>query len=82
MQNPLEFYTAEKSHFEQESKELKNKLALSGTIRLLVFLMIIFGMYFFFGNAKAMIITGVIGFIVFLYLVSRHTDLQQKKRFD
>lgn len=41
MQNPLEFYTAEKSHFEQESKELKNKLALSGTIRLLVFLMII-----------------------------------------
>ena len=79
MQNPLEFYTAEKSLFEQESKELKNKLALSGTIRLLVFLMIIFGMYFFFGNAKAMIIIAVIGFIVFLYLVSRHTDLQQKR---
>ena len=79
MQDPLEFYTTEKSNFEQKSTKLKKELALSGTIRLFVFLIIIFGLYFFFGNAPAMIIIGVLGFILFLYLVSRHTDLQHKR---
>jgi DNA mismatch repair ATPase MutS len=79
MQDPLEFYTTEKSNFEQQSTKLKKQLALSSTIRLIVFLIIIFGLYFFFGNAQAMIITGIFGFVLFLYLVSRHTDLQHKR---
>jgi len=79
MQDPLEFYTTEKSNFKRQSTKLKKQLALSSTIRLFVFLMIIFGLYFFFGMAQAMIITGVLGFVLFLYLVSRHTDLQHKR---
>ena len=79
MQDPLEFYTTEKSNFEQQSTKLKKQLALSSTIRLFVFLIIIFGFYFFFGNAQAMIVTGIFGLVLFLYLVSRHTDLQHKR---
>ena len=79
MQDPLEFYTAERLNFEHRLAELKKQLALSSTLRLFVFLALIFGMYFFFGNAQGMIITGVIGFFLFLFLVSRHTDLQHKR---
>jgi len=78
-QQPLEFYTAQKQKFEQELTQLKKQLAVSSMIRLLVFLAIGFGLYFFFGNAKGMIITAVLGFLLFLFLVSRHTDLQYKR---
>ena len=79
MQDPLEFYTAERTKFEKRLAELKKQLALSSTIRLFVFLAIFFGMYSFFGNAQGMIITAVIGFFLFLFLVSRHTNLQHKR---
>ncbi len=79
MQNPLEFYTTEKARFEQELSILKKKLAVSSSIRLGVFFAIVFGLYFFFGNGQIMGIIGVLGFALFLYLVSRHTDLQYKR---
>ena len=79
MQDPLEFYTTEKSNFEQQLTKLKKQLALSSTIRLLVFLITIIGLYFFIGNVQALIIIGVFGFVMFLYLISRHTDLQHKR---
>ncbi len=79
MQDPLEFYTHSIQHFEEELRKLKKQLAASSTIRLVVFLAIGFGLYFFFGNSKAMIAISLIGFALFLYLVSRHTDLQYKR---
>ena len=79
MQHPLEFYTAEKKRFELELSAIKKKLAVSSTIRLGVFLAIVFGMYFFVGNGQIMAIIGVIGVALFLYLVSRHTNLQYKR---
>jgi len=79
MQNPLEFYQKEKQYFTSQLAEVKKKLALSSTIRLVIFLVIIFGVYFFFGNAKAMMITAITGIAFFLFLVSKHTDLQHKK---
>ena len=79
MKNPLEFYTTEKEQFEQELATIKKKLAVSSSIRLSVFLAIAFGFYFFFGNAQIMGIIGVLGFALFLYLVSRHTNLQYKR---
>ena len=79
MQKPLEFYTSEKDRFEQELSAIKKRLATSSLIRLVIFLAIVFGLYFFFGNAQIMVAIGVLGFILFLYLVSRHTDLQYKR---
>ena len=79
MQDPLEFYSLSIQQFEEKLHQLKKQLAASSTIRLLVFLSIGFGIYFFFGNPKAMIAIAVVGFVLFLYLVSRHTDLQYKR---
>ncbi len=78
MQKPLEFYTAEKVFFEQEQKSLKKQLALSSSLRLIVFLTAVAGIYFFFGNAKMMIYIAVIAVILFVYLLTKHAKLQYK----
>ncbi|MCD6544784.1 MAG: DNA mismatch repair protein MutS, partial [Flavobacteriaceae bacterium] len=51
----------------------------SSTLRLLVFLSIIAGIYFFFGNGKLILAVLFIGIPLFLYLVSKHSDLQGKR---
>ncbi len=76
MQQPLEFYTNQKQHFEQELAVLKKKLATSSLLRLATFLAIIAGVYFFFGNTRLVAAILIIGIALFLYLVSKHTDLQ------
>ena len=79
MQNPLEFYTKEKLFFQTELNKIKKTLNLSSILRLVVFALIVFGIYFFFGNAQAMILTIFIGIAIFLFLVSKHTNLQHKR---
>ncbi|WP_456378341.1 MutS-related protein [Lutibacter sp.] len=78
MQKPLEFYTTQKVHFEQELKELKKKLAMSSTLRLIVFLGIIFSIYFFFESIKILIPIVISGSSLFVYLLFRHSNLQEK----
>jgi len=79
MQDPVEFYESEKHIFEKEYSSLKKKLATSSTLRLVVFLGTSLGLYFFFNDSKVAVIIAVIGTAVFLYLISKHTDLQHKR---
>lgn len=79
MYNPLEFYTLEKQSFEKELATLKKKLTVSSTLRLLVFISSVVGIYFFFRNTEIAVSIAVLGFVAFLYLVSRHTNLQYKR---
>ncbi|MET2986587.1 MutS-related protein [Aureibaculum conchae] len=81
MQQPLEFYKSEKAKYELELKSLKNKLATSSTIRLLLFVAIALGVYFFFGNFKLVAGIVMLGIAMFLYLVLRHGHLQYKRDF-
>lgn len=81
MQEPLEFYTAEKSKYEQDLNAVKKKLSLSSTIRLLLFIAIGLGIYFFFGNLQIVVGISVGGLALFLFFVSRHTDLQNQRNF-
>jgi len=79
MQNSLQFYTAEKERFEQELTLIKKKLATSSLLRLGVFLATAFGIYFFFRNINIVLPIIITGIILFLYLVSKHTDMQYKR---
>jgi len=81
MQNPLKFYKSEKEFFEQELLSIKTKLAAISTLRLFVFLGTSFGVYFFFGNTQLTILVAVVGMVIFLYLVSKHSDLQYHRDF-
>ena len=79
MQKPLQFYKSEKEFIEKELSLVKRKLTTVSTVRLLVFLATSFGIYFFFGNTQLTILFAFVGIITFLYLVSKYTDLQDKK---
>ena len=78
MLHPLEFYTAQRAFFEQELKTLKKKLAFSSSLRLFIFLIATFGVYFFFGNVKIVIFIIVIWVVSFVYLILKHSNLQYK----
>ncbi len=79
MQKPIEFYKSEKQNFEKELSSLKKKLTTYSTLRLLLFLGVAAGVYLFFGNSKLILIVLLIGIPLFLYLVSKHSDLKEKR---
>ena len=82
MQNPKEFYSTQKLFFEQELKVCKKKLAISSTLRLIVFLSIIISAYFFFETIKIMIPIVAFGIFLFFYLLFRHLKLQDKSKLN
>lgn len=80
--NSLEqFYQDKIDGLNQGLSSQKKRINFSSTVRLICFGLIIFGLYFFYGNARYMVASTVIGFIAFFYLVSRHEQLKQKYNY-
>ncbi|APG60504.1 MutS-related protein [Christiangramia salexigens] len=76
---PEEFYSAQKADYSKSHQQLSRKLIFSSTSRLLVFFAICFAVYFFFGNAKIMIPLVIALIAIFIFLISRHTDLKKER---
>lgn len=81
MNNPLSFYTSQSEKFQESLKKVKQQLFLSAMLRLVVFFILCFGVYFFLENTKAVIGIILSGIVLFVFLVSRHSDLNFKKHF-
>ncbi|MCB0466551.1 MAG: DNA mismatch repair protein MutS [Aequorivita sp.] len=79
MSHPADFYKIQIEIHTDALQKIKQKLAVSSTIRLVVFLIACFGVYFFFGNAKVVIAIIVLAILAFVYLVSKHSGLQYKR---
>src|SRR6056297_1322274 len=79
MENPLSFYQAEVKKHKETLVSVKAQLLTSSMIRLVIFLLATFAIYFFFDTIKILIGIVVLAGILFLFLVSRHTDLQYKR---
>lgn len=75
MIQPLEFYRAQVASFREELAVIKRKLRLSSLLRLFVFTGIIAGIYMAFGKTYVVLGILVVGITIFLFLVSRHTDI-------
>jgi len=80
MSQPLQFYISEKSFFEEELSIVTRKLLRSSVLRLIVFCSTISVFYFFYSNAGILVPLLLAGIALFVYLVSRHTDLNIEKR--
>lgn len=79
MQNSSSFYTSEIEKYTQKLTKVKTQLFTSSMIRLCVFVLAAFGMYFLFGNTRWVLAILLLTIIIFLFLVSRHSDLQYKR---
>jgi len=75
----FDFYTQEKATQEKHLSEANRQLNLSSMLRLILFLGTAFGIYYLYPDWKISVLVGVVGFGIFLYLVSRHSDLKYKR---
>lgn len=81
MTDSIQFYETEKAKHETNLAALKKKLNISSSIRLILFIAILVGIYFFWSNIQITIGIVVLGIIAFLILVSRHSNLQYQRDF-
>ena len=79
MQEPATFYKAQIEKYRKHLHAASRKLGLSSLLRLLVFLAIAYAVYAFWGNATAVVASLIIGIGIFIFLVSRHSDLRYER---
>ena len=80
MKESENFYTQQLQIFNQKLKQVNRQLLIIGILRLIVFLATAFSVYYFFGTSKSLILASIIGIAIFLFLVSKYTNLQHKKQ--
>lgn len=81
MSNPLQFYKQELEKHKAIVASHKKRLLLLSTLRLLVFVASGFAIYFTFSNWQIAASCGIVGLILFVYLLSRYTNIKAKHEF-
>ncbi|WP_396635792.1 DNA mismatch repair protein MutS [Maribacter sp. R77961] len=79
MQDLIGFYQNKIEKFTAERSKRQKELWASSMLRLAVFVSALLGSYVFRGNIKLVVAIILATIIIFLFLVSRHTDLQRKR---
>lgn len=79
MQDLASFYQNQIDKHTGKLTEVKQQLGGSSVIRLLVFALTGLSMYLLFENAKLFLAAALVGIVLFLFLVSRHTNLKYKR---
>ncbi|WP_055411754.1 MutS-related protein [Nonlabens sp. YIK11] len=74
-------YEARVEGFSLSRKRYNQQLRISGVVRLLVFIAVVAGIYFFWSSTLTAVLIAVGGIALFLYLVSRHEDLKKKRNY-
>ncbi len=80
MQQPIPFYNQEINNLNTELIALKKQLLTTRVLRLLAFLSISFSIYFAITKDDLFFIVSVLGLIAFIYLITKHLQLKQKKK--
>jgi DNA mismatch repair ATPase MutS len=78
MQDPNTFYKNRISIFEGQLSKVKKQLHASSMLRLAVFCIAVAAVYLSFSNIKLVLGVVLITIILFVFMVSRHSDLQYK----
>lgn len=79
MENALGFYKNQIRKFKTLSKQLFKKLSLFSTLRVVTFLLTVTGIYLLKNHWQSALGIGVLGTGIFLFLLSKYTDLKNKR---
>jgi uncharacterized membrane protein YdbT with pleckstrin-like domain len=80
MQQPFPYYKEEINSLNSELKSLKRQLRTTSILRLLTFLSISFSIYFAITNNNFFFGVSFLLIVLFVYLITKHTRLQQQKK--
>jgi ABC-type multidrug transport system fused ATPase/permease subunit len=79
MSTPGSIYSEFITRYTTDLKAVKTQLFWSSMLRLVVFLAIAFTVYFFWSSTRVVIGSIILGIIIFLILVTRHSKIQYRK---
>jgi hypothetical protein len=79
MKNPIDFYTSQITKYQKHLETASRKLSFSSLARLIIFLVLAWAVYYFFGNLTVLIPILLVGTGIFVYLVSNHSDLKYER---
>lgn len=79
MQGPATFYNAQIDKYGTSLKVASQKLGFSSLLRLLVFLAVAYAVYAFWGDLTGVVASLLVGIAIFIFLVSRHSDLRYER---
>lgn len=79
MQNPESFYQGRLKYNQDKAKDLFKKMSLLSVLRLIVFVLTSFGIYMAFGQWKIAAGISVLGVVIFLFLLSKYTDIKAQR---
>ena len=80
--NHLKYYHNHLEKYQTEAKNLYKKMTGLSTLRLFIFLVTGFGIYFFFSQWQIAVSIGVFGVVIFIYLLSKYTDIKKRREFN
>jgi ABC-type multidrug transport system fused ATPase/permease subunit len=80
MEDSVTFYRSQLENHSSEAKRIYKKMSLLSLLRLVVFGLTGFGVYLTFQNWQLVLVIAVLGIAVFLFLLSRYTDLKTKRQ--
>jgi Flp pilus assembly protein TadB len=79
--NHSKYYHDHLEKYQNEVKGLYRKMTTLSMLRLIVFLVMVLGIYLFFQTWQVAVSIGVVGTIVFIYFLSKHTDVKRQREF-
>ncbi|MCT4631088.1 DNA mismatch repair protein MutS [Winogradskyella sp.] len=79
MNKPIEFYQSQLEKHKVISKSLYKQMGLLSLFRLLVFVVTTFTIYFTYTQWQIATIVAILGIAIFLFLLSKYTDLKAKR---
>lgn len=82
MNTPLIYYKQHLELYKVKAEKLYKRMTTLSMLRLLVFVVTCFGFYLMFQNWQTALFIGVVGVVVFAYLLSKHTDVKAQRNFN
>jgi len=79
MQERESFYNTQLELHKTESKRIFKQMSLLSILRLTVFVLTVFGIYLLFKQWQVAAVIAVLGLAIFLFLLSRYTDIKAKR---
>lgn len=80
MHNPKTYYQQHADQYQADASSLYKKMTFFSLLRIAVFFLTAFGIYMSYSNWQIAIGIAVVGIIVFIFLLSRYTDIKVNRQ--